>query len=388
MVDEFKKIDCCGCSVCMNVCPKHCITMKRDQEGFLYPYIDHNICIQCGLCEKRCPLTNENYCSEIQPTALITQTKDKRILSKATSGGFFSTLAEWVIEQNGIVYGVKYDENLNPVHSKATTYSDIKAFSGSKYVQSITDYVYQQVKDDLKQYPWVCFSGTPCQVAALNAFLRKSYSNLITVDIVCHGVPSPKFWDKYKKWHEKKHHSRIINAQFRSKKYGYHHSSMQLDFLDGTSENIFTMDDYFLSAFFSEICSRPSCHHCHFKFANRKCDYTLFDCWDTSAYPEFISSNGATNVFIHSNKASELFEKIKDNLIYRQIDINQAIENDGIMINRSTIPNVNRADFFENMDLMSLTKLRSRYYPINKKIWLRSRVRDLMMLLGIYNFRK
>lgn len=362
--------------------------MKRDLEGFLYPHIDHNICIQCGLCEKRCPLTNENYCSEIQPTALITQTKDKRILSKATSGGFFSTLAEWVIEQNGIVYGVKYDENLNPVHSKATTYSDIKAFSGSKYVQSVTDHVYQQVKDDLKTYSWVCFSGTPCQVAGLNAFLGKSYSNLITVDVVCHGVPSPKFWDKYKKWHEKKHHSRIINAQFRSKKYGYHHSSMQLDFLNGTSENIFTMDDYFLSAFFSEICSRPSCHHCHFKFANRKCDYTLFDCWDTSAYPEFISSNGATNVFIHSNKASELFEKIKDNLIYRQIDINQAIENDGIMINRSTIPNVNRADFFENMDLMSLTKLRSRYYPINKKIWLRSRVRDLMMLLGIYNFRK
>lgn len=388
MVDQFEKINCCGCGVCANVCSKHSITMQSDQEGFLYPVVDKNTCIECGLCVKKCPLTNNHYQTNMPPNALIVQTKDRTMLQDCTSGGFFSTLAQWVITQGGIVYGVKYNDSMNPIHDKANTIEGIKAFRGSKYVQSITGNIYQQVKEDLKNYPWVCFSGTPCQVAGLNTYLGKEYSNLISVDIVCHGVPSPKLWNKYKSFHEAKQHANIINAQFRGKKYGYLHCTMQLDFENGKSKNIFTMDDYFLAAFFSEICSRPSCHQCHFKYEQRKCDFTLFDCWDVASYPEFTSQNGATNVFLQSKKGRDIFNQLRNQLDYRPIEMEEAIRKDGSMIRKSTTPNHYRTDFFTHIDNVSLPKLRSRYYPLNKKIWFRSRVRDLLMVFGLYKLKK
>ena len=388
MVDRFEKVNCCGCGVCANVCPKHCITMKSDNEGFLYPSVDHNQCVECGLCVKKCPLTKNDYHIDNKPIAIITQTKNESTLCECTSGGFFSTLAEWIVCQGGVVYDVKYDESMNPVHAKSDTIEGVKEFGGSKYVQSITGDVYKKVKADLEEYPLVCFSGTPCQVAGLNSFLGKDYPNLILVDIVCHGVPSPKFWDKYKMWHEQKQRSCIVNAKFRSKKYGYSHSTMQLDYANGKTENIFTMDDYFLAAFFSEICSRPSCHHCHFKYENRKCDFTLFDCWDTTPYKEFVTQNGATNVFIQSSKGLKIFEQIKDKFVCHQIEVDEAINNDGVMICKSTVANKNRDLFFSLMDDTPIPVLRNKLYPLNKKIWLRSRIRDFLMMLGVYKFKK
>lgn len=388
MVDEFQKKDCCGCYVCANICPKNCIEMVADHEGFSYPKIDHTKCIKCNLCEKHCPVkTHDKYKTSYQPTSFVVQANNNRILRESTSGGSFTLIAKAVLDQDGEVWGAAFNKEMEVFHKCIRKVEELKEFRGSKYVQSIVYDAYKNIKSSLKSGKLVCFSGTPCQVAGLKSFLGwdKEYKNLLTVDIVCHGVPSPKLWKKYKQYNESRTGSRIVNASFRNKKYGYLRSSMQLDFQNGSSVNHFTMDDYFLSAFFAEICSRPSCHHCAFKYVNRNCDFTIFDCWNVSVFTSKIKAGGATNVFIHTKKGCALFDKIKSGFNYSPTLYSKAIQMDGSMMTRSTIPNHNRHAFFMDIDKLDIAQLKQKYYPNNFSTIVKSKLRLLLIRGKLFN---
>ena len=190
MIQLMHKEDCCGCSACVQICPRHCIEMKENLEGFLYPLVDSHSCIECHLCEKVCPVLNQN--DSIRPLKVCaTKNPDEQIRMKSSSGGVFSILAESVIAAGGVVFGAGFNEHWAVVHSYTETKEGLSAFRMSKYLQSVVGNTYKEVQAFLKQGRLVLYSGTPCQIAGLKLFLRKDYDNLLTVDFICHGVPSP-----------------------------------------------------------------------------------------------------------------------------------------------------------------------------------------------------
>lgn len=204
MINILDKKDCCGCASCAQVCPKQCISMNEDCEGFLYPKVDSAVCVDCGLCEKVCPVINKGY--TIVPLATYAaKNKDEKIRYKSSSGGVFTLIAEQILADGGVVFGARFNENWEVIHDYAETVEGLEAFRGSKYVQSVIGDNYKYAKQFLLEGRNVLFSGTPCQIAGLKKFLRKEYENLLTVEVVCHGVPSPKVWRDYLQYKRAQH---------------------------------------------------------------------------------------------------------------------------------------------------------------------------------------
>ena len=193
MIEITEKYLCCGCAACVQRCPKQCIILHEDHEGFLYPKVDTDNCIDCALCEKVCPILNEG--SNRKPLKVYAAiNKDEKIRLESSSGGIFTLLAEQTIGEDGVVFGARFDENWQVRLDYTETIEGIAVFRGSKYVQARTENTYQQAEFFLREGRKVLFAGTPCQIAGLKKFLRKEYDNLLAVDFVCHGVPSPKVW--------------------------------------------------------------------------------------------------------------------------------------------------------------------------------------------------
>ena len=209
MIEIKDKKNCCGCSACYSICPKNCIEMKADREGFLYPKINKDLCINCGLCETVCPIINKVEEKVFEQEGYLVQNKDEKVREESTAGGAFTAIAKYVLEKKGIVFGVQYDENLNVVHSYVENEIDLKLYRNSKYVQSKIGKTFKQAKKFLDEDRWVCFSGTPCQIEGLKKYLKKDYNKLITVDVVCHAVPSPLVWEKYLEVQRKKYGNNI-----------------------------------------------------------------------------------------------------------------------------------------------------------------------------------
>lgn len=195
MIHITDKSKCCGCNACVQRCPKQCIAMREDEEGFLYPKVDVAVCIDCGLCEKVCPVINQNVPKEpLQVFAAKNKNEDQRL--RSSSGGVFILLAENIIKQGGVVFGARFDKNWEVEHGYAETLEELEPLMRSKYVQSRIGNTYKEAEMFLKQGRKVLFVGTSCQIAGLHKFLRKEYENLLTVDFICHGVPSPGVWRK------------------------------------------------------------------------------------------------------------------------------------------------------------------------------------------------
>ena len=196
MIQIKEKYECCGCGACVQRCPKHCIEFIKDKEGFLYPKVDETTCINCGLCEKVCPVINQN--SIRKPSDIYAASNTNEVIkAESSSGGIFTILAETIINDGGVVFGARFNEQYEVVHDFTDNILGLAAFRGSKYVQSKIGNSFSEAETFLKQNRKVLFSGTPCQITGLKKFLRKEYSNLVTVDFVCHGVPSPEVWRKY-----------------------------------------------------------------------------------------------------------------------------------------------------------------------------------------------
>lgn len=385
MIKIQEKDQCCGCWACYNVCPKHCINMIEDKEGFRYPQINKNACIDCGLCEKVCPIKQPQM-NDSQPISYVIQNKDSDTLRKSTSGGFFTGIAKYAISNGGIVFGSAFDKNMVLKHQYSETEEDCKHFRGSKYLQSLIEDSYLKAKEFLDKGKLVIFSGTPCQIAGLYSFLRnRVYENLITVDLVCHGVPSPLLFRKYISYHEEQNNSKVINYLSRDKYYGYDYSTATIFFNNKEKQYHKGMEaDIMLRLYFKNICSRPSCYNCHFKTLNRISDITIFDCWNAPSVSRNFSNKGATNVFIHTEKGQSIFNKIKENFIWAPSDIDTIIKRDGVMIKNTVPMNPKREEFFNDLNERNISYIENKYLNVSIPKKLGAFLKPYLYRIGIF----
>lgn len=314
MININNPADCCGCTACASICAHDAITMKPDALGFLYPEVDKEKCVDCGLCEKVCAF-NDNYDTSLnldKPLAYGARHKDMNEVETSRSGAAFIAISDYILEQGGVVYGAGYTDHFRVVHKRATTKEERDEFKGSKYVQSDMTGVFRQVKQDLRDGLTVLFSGTPCQTSGLNSYVGKWLrENLFLVDIVCHGVPSPYMWRDYIAYLEKKQGSPIVWVNFRDKqKYGWaaHHETFK--FKNGGGKMSFTF------LFYKHIMFRKSCGNCHFTNTKRPSDITIADFWGwEKTNPNFNADNkGCSLVLLNTEKGRKLFEAIHDRL--------------------------------------------------------------------------
>lgn len=332
MKEIVSKEKCNGCHACSSVCPKNSITMQVDKEGFWYPKINQKTCIDCGLCAKTCPVNNPVKVNreEKDVLAYAVKNKDEIIRLKSSSGGMFTVLAKAVLDKGGVVFGAAFDKDFNVYHTYVTTEEDLEKFRGSKYVQSRIGDSYLKAEEFLKQGRYVLFTGTPCQVGGLKAYLKKEYPNLYTQDIICHGVPSPKVWQVYLKFAVKD--KKIKEVSFRDKENGWDGFLFKITFDSGEELKTNSTSGY-MKAFVYDYCLRNSCYQCSFKSSVRCSDFTIADYWGVNGiHPEFNDNKGTSLVFVNSMKASELFEQLKDNFDYILTDKEHAIKHNPYMV--------------------------------------------------------
>lgn len=363
------KKDCCGCCACINVCPVQAVTMFKDNEGFEYPAVDAGKCINCEKCQKVCPIGNSNNisCTEI-PKSYAAINKDEKIRKKSSSGGIFTLLAENIISENGIVYGVAMSEDCRKAEYIAVNEIDkLNRLRGSKYLQCSAGNVYLKVQEDLQNNKKVLFTGTPCQVEALLSFLGKEYEQLICMDFICHGTPSPMIWEKYVDFHENES-SIIKEVSFRNKNFGWKNYAINLKFADGKVYNKAHFIDSFMKAFLNNSALRPSCYKCAFKKLSRTSDITVADFWGINkVMPEMDDNNGTSLVILHSRKGIKIFEKLKDKMLYAETVLEDALKYNPAM-RKSAEPNANRQHFFDNLDKLDFDILVSKYAKPKFKI--------------------
>lgn len=363
------KSECCGCTACKSVCPKNAIEMQEDEEGFLYPVINKEKCVNCGLCKKVCPILNKNKMKDEAQQGYIVQNKDSEIRKESTSGGAFSEIAQYVLDNDGVVFGACIDENQNVYHKYIQEKESLKIFRGSKYVQSDLRKTFSEAKDFLENGKMVCFSGTPCQIAGLKSFLNKDYPKLITVDVVCRAVPSPSVLRKYLEYQKKKLSSEEIREIiFRDKSvYGYNYSVLTVKTDNKIYHNGIDTDPY-LRAFFSNISVRPSCYNCHFRTVDRVSDFTIWDCYISEKFDKkFDDNKGTTRILLHTKKAIEVFEKIKEKYNYMLVDVKELVSDSKEM--RTNIKgNTRRMQFFKDINALEEVQVFEKYFPNTIKV--------------------
>lgn len=321
----YDKEKCYGCRACEQICPKDAITMQTDEEGFIYPVINHNICVKCKSCINVCPANDENkknISKNIQINTLVGYQKNEIARMKSRSGGIFVAISDIVLKEKGVVYGVGFNDNLMVQHMRATTVDERDNFCGSKYVQSDTLSTFSNVFEDLKSGKKVLFSGTACQIAGLYSYLNKKriskeYNNLITIDIVCHGVVSPQIWQENLKDISKKIGSKITMANFRDKSFGW---SSHVESYAYKNEKI--TSERYTAIFYENICLRPCCYSCYYASVARISDITLADAWGIQrVLPEWDYEKGVSLILINTQKGSQYFDKAKINLITENVSI-------------------------------------------------------------------
>ncbi len=311
------KEHCCGCTACMNICPHNAITMIMDEEGFQYPKIDTNNCVECGACVKVCAFHKKDYVEKIPKDQEVYALKhsDNEVRRKSASGGAFTAISDYVLNQGGFVYGAIFNDRFEVIHSKAINQEQRNQMRGSKYVQSSLGNIYKDIKSNLESGKLVLFTGTPCQNGGLKSYLgKKVYDNLILCDIACHGVPSPKLWEDYKKYIEQKYHDKIRKVTFRSKDKGWRNSSMKVEL--NKSEHIKNMqEDPYYIMFFSHLSSRPSCDQCVYASYHRVTDITMADFWGIENSEKSFDDNiGVSLLLVNTTKGKEIIEKIRKDI--------------------------------------------------------------------------
>lgn len=310
-IDNLETKFCTGCATCSQICPVHAIEMLCNSEGFLYPKINSNLCINCGLCAKMCPALKTNNNDQKEEAKVFACWAKDEMRAKGSSGGIFACIAEFIIDHGGIVYGAAFENGCRKLrHVGVTSKGDLYKIYKSKYLQSEISNSYIEVKNYLEENKLVLFSGTPCQVDGLKSFLQKDYDNLYTIDILCHGVPSPMAYNKF--LDEIANDKKIEKVDFRDKKYGWG------TLLNVTLENGIVHYDYYngnyFRAFLSGLSMRESCFTCKYSHPKRVGDITLGDFWGVSNYQKSLDDKKGTSlVLCNSIKGLNLFEKIIEN---------------------------------------------------------------------------
>ena len=310
-----EKEACCGCTACYAVCPKKAISMCQDEEGFQYPVVDQGKCVNCGLCIKKCPLIRENAAKDTECFYAVINNQEN-VRAASSSGGAFSALAQHVVGCNGVVYGAAYDAEfaVRHIRTDADTWERLRT---SKYVQSDMGDIFLQVKADLQQGRMVLFTGTPCQIDGLkNSLSDINTANLITCDLICHGVPSPRIWREYLTQLKKETKKEIAKINFRNKsEHGWHNSTLRIESVDGAVlADEQQSQGFFFRLFFSHLILRPSCNSCHYANLKRVGDITIGDYWGVEKhYSQLDDNKGISLVMVNTAKGLETMEEIKKN---------------------------------------------------------------------------
>lgn len=328
MLTFTDKSQCCGCTACTSICPKQAITMQPDGLGFLYPIINKNKCIECGLCEDVCTFNSHYEKSDFSvPEVYAVRHKNISEIETSRSGAVFIALSDWILEKGGIVYGVGYTNHFRAIHKRATTKQQRDEFKGSKYVQSDLNTVFIQIKNDLKQGLYVLFSGTPCQTSGLRSYLKKikvDVDKLFIVDLVCHGVPAPYIWRDYLTYIERKKHKKVTSVDFRDKsKCGWAAHKESFTFSDKT-----VVCSTYSDLFCKGIMFRHSCGNCYFANLNRPSDVTIADFWGWEKVDtEFNADDkGVSLLLINSAKGKFWFDQIKAQVYFLSTDVEHCLQ--------------------------------------------------------------
>lgn len=376
-----KKEICCGCSACFSICNQKAIFMVPNNEGFRYPKIDTTKCIKCGMCKQVCPVLKipESFGNE-DNTVFAAKARDNNLRLKSSSGGVFSLLANYILKSNGIVVGAAFSEDYRKVsHIMIDSPKQLDRLRGSKYVQSDIGSVYASVKRLLEEKKKVLFSGTGCQIAGLRNYLKKKYDNLYLIDVVCHGVPSPKLWSEYLEQIEKVFHEKAMQISFRFKVSGWEQFGMEVK----SDKHYYfreLSDDPYLCAFQKNLNLRESCYCCKLKSSAGISDISLGDLWGASEIvPDFYDNKGISFVYIHSNKGQELLECIAKDIQLVPIDIKAAIaQNPNIAVSAKRPDG--RTYFYVDLMNSSLKKTLKKYTKKSKKDKIRGFIEKIGLL--------
>ena len=398
MKEIIEKLKCCGCNACGDVCPKGAITFLTDKEGFWYPEINQELCVDCGLCQKTCPVLTkaDNVIRYDEPLVYAAYTKDEAIRIDSTSGGIHSMLALAMYEQNAYIGGAIYNKDHTVRHIVSPDRQLLSAIRSSKYLQSSMEGVYKEVRELLKAGEKVFFCGTPCQVQGLYKFLRKEYENLTTCDFICRGVNSPKVFLSYMDMLEKQYGSKATEIKFKNKKWGWHNFSLRVNFENGKEYCKDRWHDLFFIGYLqSGNFARPSCYQCTFKGFPQKADITLADFWGIEKIdPSMDQDRGTSLVMINSDKGKELFDAIKDKINWRQFTMRDAAAGNPALNSSLTSTSPDRDAFFDALDKMPFDKVAKMFFPLPKftdsleeklKIYA-SRLKNGLQLFGLLGF--
>lgn len=362
MIHIIDKSKCCGCNACVQRCPKQCITMQEDEEGFLYPVVDQSVCIDCGLCEKVCPVINPSETRQsLQVFAAKNRNEDQRL--RSSSGGIFILLAEHIIKQGGVVFGARFDKNWEVEHAYAETLEELEPLMRSKYVQSRIGNTYKEAEQFLKQGRQVLFVGTPCQIAGLKKFLRKEYENLLAVDFICHGVPSPGVWRRYleeikSERSEEAGKNTVLSSSLKSvpvisginfrekqlggyswKKYGFVVHAMSPD--EGNKNTVLLSTTFgsntYMKGFLSDLYLRPSCYKCPAKAGRSTSDLTIGDFWGINKFkPDFDDDKGVGAILIYTLKGKLILNSMDIEVL--QTNYNEVTDCNPVIYSSAVIP--------------------------------------------------
>lgn len=361
------KFECYGCGVCKSICPVGAISMEEDKEGFVYPKIDKEKCINCKLCEKKCIYKNNDLMisTGVDTEVYAIINKDAEAVSKSTSGGAFTALYKNIISNQGCVVGVKYNDKMEAIYDIATTEQECEVFRGAKYVAAKVDNIKERVKEELIKGKKVLFVGNPCQVVGLKRYLNKEYENLYLVEIICHGTPSPKVFSRYIKSIENNNNSKVANFEFRNKKTGWQKSSVKVKFENNLEKYEMVKYNNFTRAFLNKYISRPSCYNCEFVGDNKQADITIGDYWGIDkSIPGINKNTGISLLKVNTHKGKKMF-----NAISGDIEIYKSNYEDAYRANHKYPINLNlrRIALMEQIDDMDMDKLLKKYNQFKNK---------------------
>ena len=332
-----QKNNCTGCTACEKACAFKAISMKTDDEGFLYPEIASDKCVECGKCKSICP-SNREVVGElvedaIEPKVFAAINKNEEVRKLSTSGGAFSAIAENILTKNGVIYGVSFDSDFQVVHARAENTEEYGKFRGSKYVQSQLGDTFNLIKKDLALGKNVLFTGTPCQVAGLYSFLgnAKERASLFTCEMICHGVPSPLMWKEHLALIEKEKKSKVTNYKNRSKVAGWNCHNEHFFLENGKSEYKTKLSQNHKDLFYGHYIIRPVCHECKYAGFPRVADVSIADFWGIEdVMPDFYDNKGTSMIVVNTEKGENVFEQIKADFEYRESNITDAFKENHI----------------------------------------------------------